>query len=158
MGQRPKHLKKNSDTVRWFPNLNKKNHDVTSDEDPRYNCIAFAAGITNRKFWPTFYPDYYWPPGIPKLEKIEAFIKLYESYGYSVITDGTNGTYVPGVEKVAIFATQDSIPKHAARQIGQDRWASKLGESFDIEHKQNAVSGGQYGFIVVYMRRDAVIQ
>jgi hypothetical protein len=45
MAQRPKHLKKSND----FPKLAKKDHLITSDRDPYYNCIAFAAGITDKK-------------------------------------------------------------------------------------------------------------
>src|SRR4051812_43732089 len=127
--QRPKHLKR-SDA---FPNLIKKAHDVTSDEDPDYNCIAFAYGITNRKYWPNFHPDFAWPDGIPKVETLHAFEKLFESIGYVRAADGK---HVAGVEKVAIYTSSDGRPTHAARQIDSGRWASKLGVWYDIEHNE----------------------
>jgi hypothetical protein len=35
---RPKHIKRHPQ----IPSLNKTNHNVTSDSDPQYNCIAYA--------------------------------------------------------------------------------------------------------------------
>jgi len=143
---RPKHLKPSS----AFPKIRKANNDVTSDIDATYNCIAFAAGVTNRKFWPGYHPDYYWPPTIPRLPNIDSFIKLYESYGYAQCADGA---FRAGYEKVAIYATKDGSPQHAAKQIGPNRWASKLGDSYDIEHATAAVSGGMYGEMVAFLER-----
>jgi hypothetical protein len=152
MAQRPKHLKKSQfpNLAKQFPNLTKQDHLVTSNPDPYYNCIAFAAGITDKKYWPNWHPDYTWLPGIPRAETLDAFIKFYETFGYS---GPSNDTYVEGVEKVAIFTDGAGKPKHAAKQIGPNKWASKLGDSYDIEHKHDAVSGGLYGQIVHYMER-----
>ena len=38
-------------------------YDVTSPRDSTYNCIAFAAGDTSRKWDPNalLHPGYYWP-------------------------------------------------------------------------------------------------
>jgi hypothetical protein len=49
-------------TERLFPNL--IDYIVTSPKDATYNCIAFAAGDTTRKWDPGMLPDpgYYWPP------------------------------------------------------------------------------------------------
>ena len=64
-----------------------------------------------------------------------------------------------GYEKIAIFADEDEFT-HVARQLPTDRWTSKLGESWDIEHELEAVAGTQspwrsfrYGEIVLIMRR-----
>jgi hypothetical protein len=144
--KRPKHL----DPVTEFPRLTKSSHRVTSDEDAQYNCIAYAAGITDKKFWPKWYPDYVWPPGLPKVETVIALEKFYETFGYA---RANNGDYVHGVEKIAIYATADGKPTHAARQVDDKTWTSKLGGSYDIEHSHNSVSGGTYGEITVYMAR-----
>jgi hypothetical protein len=149
MAQRPKHLNKSNN----FPRLAKQSNWVTSDADVNYNCIAFAAGITNRKLWPNFHPDYFWPPGIPRMENLASFIKFYESYGYAKVNDGSGGKYVKGVEKIAIYADRSGVPTHAAKQVGPNRWASKLGDWYDIEHILGAVSGGAYGEIVTFMQR-----
>src|SRR5215203_195187 len=103
MGQRPKHLKKRKE----FPSLTKKNHSVESDIDPNYNCIAYAAGITTRKYWPIFHPDYAWIRGIPSTEEVESFVKFYETFGYA---ETDNGEYVEGHEKIAIFIGANGKP------------------------------------------------
>jgi hypothetical protein len=130
--------------------LAKKSNDVTSEEDPDYNCIAFAAGIANRKLWPNFHPDFTWPAGIPRAETLDSFERLFESLGYARCQ---GGAYRDGFEKIAIYATSTGRPTHAARQIGRGRWVSKLGVSWDIEHAENAVSGGLYGEIAIFMER-----
>ena len=49
-------------TQRLFPKLT--DHVVTSPKDPTYNCIAFVAGDTTRKWDAAMLPQpgYYWPP------------------------------------------------------------------------------------------------
>lgn len=151
MTGRPKRLPKGFKDP--LPGVKMDNHKVTSNEDVQYNCIAYAAGVTDRAYWPN-QPDYFWPPGIPNTPDLVAFIRLFESLGYQVTPEegGAECAYVPGLEKVAIY-TLDGQPTHAARQIGPNAWVSKLGPSFDIEHKLNAVSGGKYGEITVVMQR-----
>jgi hypothetical protein len=146
MGSRPKHLKKTSS----FPKLAKKSNDVKSDVDKTYNCVAFAAGRTDKKIWPSFHPDHYWPPGVPRSDDLTSLVNLFTSIGYTRCNDGK---FEAGFEKVAIFTLASGRPTHAARQIGPGRWISKLGESYDIEHKKEAVSGGDYGEMSIFMKR-----
>ena len=142
---RPKHLK----PCPLLPNLRKKNNDVASDIDGKYNCISFAAGITNIKWWPTWTNDAYWPPSAPKVETVEAFVWAFSTLGYSV---SENGDYVKGVEKVALY-TKLGKPTHAAKQVGPGKWQSKLGNFYDIVHTARAVSGGSYGEIELFLER-----
>ena len=144
--KRPKHLKKCNN----FPNVTKNNHLITSNEDVSYNCIAFAAGHIDRKMWPTFHPDYVWPPCVPTALTVSSFVALYESYGYHRCE---NGDYESSKEKICLWAIKDGTPTHAALQIGANKWSSKLGDSFDIEHKQDAIAGGLYGLVEIYMER-----
>ena len=59
-----------------------------------------------------------------------------------------------GIEKVAIFADEDLLPTHAARQLEDGTWTSKLGEEEDIMHvRLDHVSGRIYGLPVLVMRR-----
>lgn len=148
MAARPKHLKPS----KHFPNLTKKSNNVTSDQDKQYNCIAYAAGRTDKKMWPTYHPDYYWPPQLERgPDDLSALIGLFESMGYARCSDGK---WEEGFEKVAIYVIPSSgRATHAARQIGPDKWVSKLGEQYDIEHARDAVSGGLYGEMSVYLKR-----
>jgi len=61
-----------------------------------------------------------------------------------------------GYEKIAIYADETQEPRHAARQLPNGSWTSKLGDHFDIEHADlAAISGLVYGEPVVFMRREA---
>lgn len=51
------------------------------------------------------------------------------------------------------FADADSIPTHAARQLPNGRWTSKLGFLEDIEHDLHDVAGEAYGTVVVLLKR-----
>lgn len=133
-----------------FPGLTNDNHKKTSEYDPRYNCIGFAAGT---KMWwqplPLLGGKRYWPPGVPQEETIDAYVKAFEFKGYTICEDGS---YEKDFEKVAIFA-KNGVPKHAARQLNAKYWTSKLGKHVDIEHELNSIEGTQYGQVVRYLKR-----
>lgn len=132
-----------------FPNLKNTDYELTSPYDASYNCIAWAAGDTRRKWWPI---DYYWPPSVPRENNIEAFLQAFKSIGYEVCE---NGDYEEGFIKVAIYA-QGTDPKHAARQINSDIWTSKLGNDVDISHELGSLAGGMYGDPVAFMKRSQI--
>lgn len=140
-----KHIKKCGE----FPKINKRNHTVASPQTTSYNCIAFAAGVTTKKWWPAFHPDAYWPPGCPYSDSIASFVQAFQTLGYTVCADGK---YEEGFEKIALYAKFGAV-KHAARLVAKGKWASKLGDLEDIVHEETAVAGGLYGEVVQYMRR-----
>jgi hypothetical protein len=132
-----------------FPNLHQGNHEVTSPSNRRYNCIAWTAGDETSWWWPD--PDNvaYWPAAVSREETIEAFVDAYRTLGYTPCADGELEL---GYEKVALYALQ-GVPTHAARQLTDGRWSSKLGRSVDVAHSPEALDGPLYGMIVVYLRR-----
>src|SRR5262245_58879428 len=134
-----------------IPKLNDKNCRVTSPPKNSYNCIAWAAtGSAESEWWwpslPGYPPVTYWPPEAPSEETLAAFIKAFETRGYTVCKDGK---LEKGFEKVALYAkkTKDgSVPTHAARQLPDGKWTSKLGKYEDVEHRGPAhVTGPVYG-------------
>jgi hypothetical protein len=136
-----------------FPRLPTAAYRVSSPVSRDYNCIAWAAGDTSRWWWPTNDPDNdvpYWPAGVAREETVAAFIAVFATLGYRV---GDSETWEPGFDKVALFADAQGIPTHAARQLPQGRWTSKLGLSEDIEHDLHDVSGAIYGVVVRVWRR-----
>lgn len=136
---------------KYFPNLSKDGYSPTSPATPEYNCIAWAAGDDGVWWWPDPYGDYYWPSKIPRTETIEAFIKAYESLGYSICN---NVVLEEGFEKVAVYAGSDKKPTHAARQLDSGRWTSKLGGLEDIEHATlDGLISDSYGSIAVILKR-----
>ena len=133
-----------------FPSLNQNNYQVTSPEDISYNCIAWAAEVNSQWWWPDPTMQYYWPDTVNRECSIDAFIKAYESVGYSVCSSGDPED---GYEKIAIYADTNKIPTHACRQIDTKNWTSKLGESYDIKHFIDGLNGNQYGTPKVFMSR-----
>lgn len=134
-----------------FPGLRTSAHAQTSQIDPHYNCIAWAAGESHCWWWPLPQPfkPWYWPPGAPRQASVPAFEAAYGTRGFEVCADGT---LEPGFEKIAIYATA-GVVKHAARQRPSGAWTSKLGEHVDIEHTLEGLEGATYGHVARFLRR-----
>lgn len=141
-----------------FPYLKREEYQVTSCETSKYNGIAHAAGKSDKWWWPDDPPSY-WPPGIAKNETLENFILAYGTEGY-VKCDHLNSQLEPGIEKVAIYVDKYGAPTHAARQLADGSWTSKLGEWEDIQHKTlEAIEdkdglGLGYGKVAVILSRE----
>lgn len=141
-----------TDLTDKFPRLrNGDNYTPESPDDPGYNCIAWAAG-NNRQWWqPDGLGGHYWPPGAPRERTIGAYRAAFEAQGYEVCSSGELDAEF---EKVALYATDDGQPTHAARQLADGRWTSKIGELMDIAHAlPEDVGGGLYGEVVVFLCR-----
>jgi hypothetical protein len=133
----------------FFPQLRSTGYTITSPATPAYNCIAWAAGVTDDWWWPDPMGVSAWPPGAPRAESVEAFLTAVESLGYSRCDDAA---LEPGFEKVALYAL-DGVPKHAARQLPNGRWTGKCGELEDIEHTLDGLVGAWYGTVVHILKR-----
>ncbi|MCW8138042.1 MAG: hypothetical protein KIT58_03965 [Planctomycetota bacterium] len=134
-----------------FPSLQGTAHAKTSEPTPRYNCIAWAADDKFNFWWPKPRAlGYHWPKGAPRVRTLDAFQKAFELRSYQLCADGAHEI---GFEKIAIYADSDGLPTHAARQLPNGRWTSKLGSLDDIEHELRALDGALYGQPVLFMRR-----
>jgi len=132
-----------------FPNLLPGTFEKTSDCDISYNCIAWAANDTDNWWWPDL-KDGYWPTGIPRAETLDAFEQAYGTLGYERCDDAN---LEEGFEKIAIYEDTDG-PQHAARQLPDGRWTSKLGDGIDLAHNTlDALHGDQYGQVKRYLKR-----
>jgi hypothetical protein len=131
-----------------LPRLTRANHVETSPASWAYNCVAWAAGVTDAWWWPT--PGRYWPAGVPREESLAAFVAAFATLGYR---PAATAAPEPGVEKVALYAFGDK-PTHAARQLPSGWWTSKLGPAIDIEHvTPEVVAGGVYGELCAILAR-----
>ena len=83
------------------------------------------------------------------METVAAFQEAFGSLGFVVCE---NEDLEVGFEKIALFA-DDDVPQHAARQLSNGRWTSKLGELEDIEHPLHALEGAEYGKVVLLLSR-----
>ena len=130
-----------------FNNLRNMVFSVESDPTINYNCVAWAAGETHRRWWPF---SAYWPRGITREETLQSFIDAFRTLGYEPCE---SGDLEDRFEKVAIYARAGS-PKHMARQLEDGTWTSKLGNEHDIYHETvEGVEGRTYGMVVQYLRR-----
>jgi hypothetical protein len=138
-----------------FPKLRDSNYRVTSQPDARYNCIAWAAGDTRRWWWPERdIENGFWPDSVPFEVTLAAFCALFDSLGYAMCAAEA---FEPAFERIAIFAGSDGLPTHAARQLPNGLWTSKLGEGEDIEHDLHHLEGQVYGSVSAVMRRPAAV-
>lgn len=130
-----------------------QNFKITSKRDQKYNCIAWAAFISDRWVWP--YPivdGVYWPDDVPREESIDAFIKMYQTYGYEVceLDDIQEDNY----RKIALYKNSKGNCTHASRQLRSGFWTSKLGQSEDIQHGTPfTIESPFYGEVAVIMKK-----
>lgn len=118
---------------------------------PRCNCWAFAAGENTRRWEPDPSNQYYWPSNTREYT-VPAFIDAYRTRGYEpCVDDLLNSSY----EKIAIYANAGGTVTHAARQLSDGRWISKLGDEEDIIHETpESLNSAVYGHPVLFMKRD----
>ena len=138
--------------VDWFPALSQDAaFKKTSDQSAGYNCIAFAAGDDTEWWWPIqgMGRKVYWPEWAPRDLTLAAFTAAYEGLGYRTCR---NGKRQRGWQKIAIYVSAANVPTHAAVQMSDGRWKSKLGAFIDIRHSATE-SLARYGSVAAYMRR-----
>src|SRR5258708_31227200 len=92
----------------------------------------------------------YWPSSAPRNESLGAFIKAFESIGYELADDVPRKT--KGYERITLYAL-NGRPTHAAKQLPNGKWSSKLGGAEDIEHTLTGLHGEKYGKAVHFMPR-----
>lgn len=116
-----------------FPRLAGRRWHPRSPFDDTYQCIAWAAGDTSRKWWPTYDPPIsYWPESAPLEDTVDAFVTAFEALGYRRTK---KRAYEFGRQKVAIYAKSTGAVTHMARQHFLGRgWLSKPGDLEDILH------------------------
>ena len=131
-----------------FPNLASEGFEIVDEPSPWYNCIAYAAGDTSKWWWPDGIN--YWPPWATLTTKIESLQEVFAGKGYEQCED--SGTEA-GYQKVALYEADNKM-QHAAVQMPNGRWRSKMGRGPLIEHRTpESLSGGIYGEPTVFMRR-----
>jgi hypothetical protein len=137
-----------------FPDLVPERHTVTSKRTTRYNCIAWSVGLSDKQWWPDPWGVGAWFPGVPRAITLDAFARGYASVGYQPCDDGR---FEIGFEKIALYAKagpSGPMPTHAAYQLVNGKWTSKLGSLEDIEHSAEAdLNGTLYGQPIKYFRR-----
>src|SRR5437867_2269659 len=97
-----------------FPNLDFSSTQKTSEADGDYNCIAWAAGEDDRKWWPDRNQQAHWPKDVCRETTLNRFIEAFQTLGYEPCN---SEEFDQGFEKIALYADAAGRPTHAARQL-----------------------------------------
>lgn len=135
--------------IKW-PNLSHTEYRVTSLKSQEYNCFAWAADDTERWWQPIPGDQFYWPDGVTQEETLKAYIQAYQTLGYHLCEDDKLES---GYQKIAIYIDSNDTPTHAARQLPNGKWTSKLGWLEDIEHELDGLTGDRYGVVGQILKR-----
>lgn len=138
-----------------FPDLNKLGFERTSAPDASYRCLSFAIGETAKNWWPGDYPassDDFWPVPYADSGGVAAFLEGLATIGF--VPCGS-GDVEAGYDKIALYALHDEV-RHAARQMTNSRWQSKLGPDEDIAHPLAGLEGPLYGKVVAFLKRPKI--
>jgi hypothetical protein len=94
---------------------------------------------------------YYWPPGAVIGDAIDALVSAFRTQGYQICESGVSE---PGFEKIVLYADALGMWTHAAKQLPDGRWSSKLGDAEDLAHSTpQGVAGPVYGQPIHFMKR-----
>lgn len=147
-----------------FPSLiNDRGFKIIGHSSPDYNCIAWAANVTD-EWWTNLPKDkrphlfegvkYNWPFDVNDEFSIDSLIHIFDKlkYKYCEFPD-----YEEGFKKVAFYEL-DGKATHAARQLtsGDNKglWSSKLGRFYLITHESvYSIVNQIYGNPVYYMKK-----
>jgi hypothetical protein len=75
---------------------------------------------------------------------------MFGTQGY-VETDA--GAVEEGFEKIALYINKHGQVTHAARQLQNGFWTSKLGNNCDVMHAVEALEGGLHGLLGKFLKR-----
>jgi len=137
--------------------------NAASDPTKKYNCMGFAVG--DLRWWQPKQsahgiiknPHRYWPDPATDSDG-EALVESYVAAAKAVsFVDCENSDPEDGFEKIVLYystAGTKRLFQHAARCVGSERVASKLGPDSDVEHPKNLLDGViWYGKGRVYLKR-----
>jgi hypothetical protein len=125
-----------------------------SPQTTRYNCLAWAVRDEDKPWYPRGDPrKSRWPADAPETLDIPSVVRTLELVGYEVCPPGDGD---PDFERIVLFEDTEGFFAHAARQLPDGRWTSKLGTWEDIEHDDpECLEGGDYGSISCFLRKRA---
>ena len=92
-----------------------------------------------------------WPDTLQREEDLDVVASFFRLHGY---VDCTNTKLEKGFQKIALYVTDNDKFTHAARQLPDGSWTSKITEHEDIMHKSlDALVGNWCGQVGAVMKR-----
>lgn len=136
---------------------------ISSPEDDRYNCLAWAMMYKDRWVWPPVDEvgnplpqdiDIYtwWPNDVAVGLHVKCLVEAFEKIGFEICA---SWEHEDGYVKVALYYDPQTMDMtHAARESRQNRcWMSKLGSNNDIHHSTPyTIEGELYGKVYCIMK------
>ena len=113
-----------------FPALAEAGYSKSSEQNPCYNCFAFAVHDTGQYWQKLSVNGYYWP--LERDDRLEDWVR---ASGLNNFEPTDNWDLEDGFEKVCIYVNAAGSPEHVARQLESGKWTSKIGKLEDIEHE-----------------------
>jgi hypothetical protein len=93
---------------------------------------------------------HFWPEGVEDSTDVSSFIKAFELVDYK-ICEGSE--FESGYQKIALYILNNECT-HAARQLRNGMWSSKLGNWYDIQHgTPYTIENDTYGVVICIMKR-----
>lgn len=141
-----------ADIKMYWPSLNDEDFEFKSHFNPFYNCLAWAINV-NTIFVTMNYFQKKHGLDINNLDhSVNGYAKILEEF-YNYLSC-ENGEYEKGFEKILLYGDNNNLWTHAARQIKEEMWVSKLGSCENIEHKNiECLNGNTYGEPKIFMKK-----
>ena len=134
-----------------MPLLAAEGYQITSEATNEYNCIAYVLGETDRWWSHSAGADYYWPEHASRTPLIHSLIEAFAGLGFELCEDAGDE---PGFSKIALYSDEKGHWTHAAVQLPDGQWSSKLGALEDISHRTpQSLESDLYGDVQCFMRR-----
>ena len=121
---------------------------IQNSENNKYNCVSHTLNIKDKWIWPYLEDEIYirkynsyWT--VKNEISKESFDEFYEYHGFEKL-DLLDFFYDPKYIKVALY-TNKGIPTHAAIQVDEFFWESKIGELGIIKHDLFEIEDDVYG-------------
>ncbi len=141
--------------VNWKNLVENGNFRYTSPKKKAYNCLAWAIGISNLQIDMLYFRDVYELDPNTLDHSANGYAECINRYYGFEICDSAE--VEDGFEKIALYEDNRRDFTHAARQLDNGKWTSKMGTYEDIEHDDlDAVAGAFYGKPSVYMKRKKI--
>ena len=140
-----------------FPTLRGRAYRITSQNNDRYNCVAWVVRDTG-SWWEPAVDGLYWPHDIDPDDldpdqDLPEYVRVFRELGFAECDDDR---LEEGVEKIAIFAAGLAF-EHVAYQAPDGEWSSKMGPYNDIRHEllEDLIGNppGGYTRVVIFMAR-----
>ena len=90
-----------------FPRLASEGYQITSEPNGEYNCIAYAAGETDR--WWAHLDGYYWPESANRSALVQSLIQVFNNRGRSNSRICGAIVMLRGYNETALFAIIEGV-------------------------------------------------